>query len=76
MWGRLPGGAGVGLSPEGADIPGDMVQNAHRHLSTELYPRAFKQIQVKHSEEVAVTSNMSWEQGQRGLMDKVEGMDV
>lgn len=45
-------------------------------FSTGLCSRAEKQIEIQPSEEVAVTSNLSWEQGQRGLKDKVEGMVI
>lgn len=43
---------------------------------TALCPRAQKQVQIKPSKEVAVTSNRSWELGQRGFRADVEGMDV
>lgn len=45
-------------------------------FSAGLCPSVQKRIQIRHTEEVAVTSSMRWEQGQRGLMDKVGGMDV
>lgn len=45
-------------------------------LRIALRPCARKQVQIKPSREVAVTSNISWELGQRGFMAEVEGMDV